>query len=225
MAFTSSCQVNVPSNCTPLLSWLPWSSNALYELVLRGSTPLFVTVPFLFLWLWHCGVHAPATWCWRWESLPRRLAHRARSRALGNLLVNISCGILAFALGCAFLLFISQSIAVRQSFQAITNAPWFRTCHSVREAFGMRQDHIHRPTRCCVCLVAPVLFSSRGSTLNQSSEIFFLKNSWTQPLVPGHQRLIPLVVSMLSLFLVPCDCMECSHLSTRCSGYVWPHCL
>ena len=42
--------------------------------------------------------------CCRRESLPRRrLAHRARSRALRNLFVNVPHGILAVAFGCAIL--------------------------------------------------------------------------------------------------------------------------
>ena len=43
----------------------------------------------------HCVVRAPVPCCCRQESLPRRrLAHRARSRALGNLFINGSCGVL-----------------------------------------------------------------------------------------------------------------------------------
>ena len=101
-AFTLPCQGSfavtasfalapLPVTSAPLLSLMffgpaarsPWQAHG-------GSVSFNVTEPFPFLRRWHCVNVSllPPCSCRRESLLRRRLAHRARSRAFGNLSTN-----------------------------------------------------------------------------------------------------------------------------------------
>ena len=138
------------------------------------------TVPFPSVWPWHCVVHAPAPCCCLRESMPRRrLAHRARSRALGNLFINVSCGILAVALGCPILLFLSSLLWCTAWVHVIWSHPCARDC-----CFPLEGPH----------------FCSESSWAHRNHVLLSCQQTSLSEL--GHQRCIPLDVSMMALALL-----------------------